>query len=81
MHLCIFSGDQNSLSILDIPGFECFAQENTLDQFLVNMTNEQMQFFYNQRVFIWEMVIFGSSNESTFLKLKDICHQFAQKWF
>lgn len=50
------SGDQHSLGILDIPGFECFVMENTLDQFLVNMANEQMQFFYNQRVFIWEMV-------------------------
>ncbi|CAG7716563.1 unnamed protein product [Allacma fusca] len=48
-------GDQHSLGILDIPGFECFAQDNTLDQFLVNMTNEQLQFLYNQRVFVWEM--------------------------
>ncbi|CAL8096465.1 unnamed protein product [Orchesella dallaii] len=48
-------GDHHSLGILDIPGFECFAHDNTLDQFLVNMTNEQMQFFYNQRVFVWEM--------------------------
>lgn len=52
----LHSGDHHSLGILDIPGFECFAHDNSLDQFLVNITNEQMQFFYNQRVFMWEMV-------------------------
>lgn len=36
-------------------GFECFRR-NRLEQFFVNCLNEQMQYYYNQRVFIWEMI-------------------------
>lgn len=51
----IFSGDKYSVSILDHFGLECFSV-NRLEQLVVNTINEQMQYYYNQRVFAWEMV-------------------------
>lgn len=53
----IFSGDKYSISILDYFGLECFSV-NRLEQLLVNTINEQMQYYYNQKVFTWEMVNF-----------------------
>ncbi|KYN33316.1 Neither inactivation nor afterpotential protein C [Trachymyrmex septentrionalis] len=47
-------GDKYSISILDHFGLECFSI-NRLEQLLVNTINEQMQYYYNQRVFTWEM--------------------------
>ncbi|TGZ39750.1 Neither inactivation nor afterpotential protein C [Temnothorax longispinosus] len=47
-------GDKYSISILDHFGLECFSV-NRLEQLLVNTLNEQMQYYYNQRVFAWEM--------------------------
>ncbi|XP_026756966.2 neither inactivation nor afterpotential protein C [Galleria mellonella] len=47
-------GDKYSVSLLDMFGFECFHR-NRLEQLIVNTTNEQIQFLYNQRVFAWEM--------------------------
>ncbi|XP_011875420.1 PREDICTED: neither inactivation nor afterpotential protein C isoform X2 [Vollenhovia emeryi] len=47
-------GDKYSISILDHFGLECFSV-NRLEQLLVNTINEQMQYYYNQRVFAWEM--------------------------
>ncbi|XP_034827357.1 neither inactivation nor afterpotential protein C isoform X2 [Maniola hyperantus] len=47
-------GDKYSVSLLDMFGFECYHR-NRLEQLIVNTTNEQMQFLYNQRVFAWEM--------------------------
>lgn len=35
-------------------GFECYHR-NRLEQLIVNTTNEQIQFLYNQRIFVWEM--------------------------
>lgn len=31
---------------------------NRLEQLLINTMNEQMQYYYNQRIFAWEMVNF-----------------------
>ncbi|XP_061706914.1 neither inactivation nor afterpotential protein C isoform X2 [Cydia pomonella] len=47
-------GDKYSVSLLDMFGFECYHR-NRLEQLIVNTTNEQIQFLYNQRVFAWEM--------------------------
>ncbi|XP_012540143.1 neither inactivation nor afterpotential protein C isoform X2 [Monomorium pharaonis] len=47
-------GDKYSISIFDHFGLECFSA-NRLEQLLVNTINEQMQYYYNQRVFGWEM--------------------------
>ncbi|XP_072936973.1 neither inactivation nor afterpotential protein C-like [Epargyreus clarus] len=46
-------GDKFCVNLFDMFGFECFA-ENRLEQLIVNTTNEQMQFLYNQRTFVWE---------------------------
>ncbi|KAF5269227.1 hypothetical protein FQR65_LT02528 [Abscondita terminalis] len=46
-------GDKYSIKILDFYGFESF-ESNNFSEFLVNCTNEQMQYFYNQAVFAWE---------------------------
>lgn len=50
-----FSGDKYAINVMDLFGFECFAV-NRLEQLVVNTMNEQMQCYYNQRVFAWEMV-------------------------
>ncbi|CAB3231368.1 unnamed protein product [Arctia plantaginis] len=47
-------GDKYSVSLLDMFGFECYHR-NRLEQLIVNTTNEQIQFLYNQRMFAWEM--------------------------
>ncbi|CAH0603393.1 unnamed protein product [Chrysodeixis includens] len=47
-------GDKFSVSLLDMFGFECYHR-NRLEQLIVNTTNEQIQFLYNQRMFAWEM--------------------------
>ncbi|KAF9811956.1 hypothetical protein SFRURICE_021313 [Spodoptera frugiperda] len=47
-------GDKYSVSLLDMFGFECYHR-NKLEQLIVNTTNEQIQFLYNQRMFAWEM--------------------------
>lgn len=36
-------------------GFECFHR-NGLEQLMINTLNEQMQYHYNQRIFVSEML-------------------------
>ncbi|XP_046386617.1 neither inactivation nor afterpotential protein C isoform X2 [Ischnura elegans] len=47
-------GDKHCVTVLDLFGFECY-QRNSLEQLFVNALNEQLQYHYNQRVFVWEM--------------------------
>ncbi|XP_017799206.1 PREDICTED: neither inactivation nor afterpotential protein C [Habropoda laboriosa] len=47
-------GDKYAINVMDLFGFECFSI-NRLEQLVVNTMNEQMQCYYNQRVFAWEM--------------------------
>ncbi|XP_072936347.1 neither inactivation nor afterpotential protein C-like [Epargyreus clarus] len=47
-------GDKFCVTLIDMFGFECFYR-NRLEQLIVNTTNEQMQFLYNQKTFVWEM--------------------------
>lgn len=56
----IASGDKNFISVLDLPGFEFFEQNN-MEQLFINCLNEQLQCFYNQRVFAWELVRYSMS--------------------
>lgn len=51
-----FSGDYNCITLLDLFGFECY-EENGIEQLFVNTVNEQLQYFYIQKIFISEMVI------------------------
>ena len=43
-----------SISILDIFGFETF-ETNSLEQLLINLANEQLQFFFNNHIFSLEL--------------------------
>lgn len=56
-----YSGDKFCINILDLFGFECFSV-NRFDQLIINTMNEQLQCYYNQRVFAWEMVRNCQSN-------------------
>lgn len=49
------SGDQNTIVIHDMFGFECFNR-NGLEQLMINTFNEQLQYHYNQRIFVNEML-------------------------
>lgn len=40
---------------MDLFGFEC-NQRNYFDQLIINSLNEQMQYHFNQRSFVWEMI-------------------------
>ena len=42
-----------SISILDIFGFETF-DHNSLEQLLINLANEQLQYFFNEHIFSME---------------------------
>ncbi|KAK3877220.1 hypothetical protein Pcinc_018021, partial [Petrolisthes cinctipes] len=47
-------GDPYAIGILDMSGFEA-NEHNSLDTMLINVANEQLQYYYNQYIFNWEM--------------------------
>lgn len=49
------SGDIHTISLTDMFGFECLPRNKT-EQLIINSLNEQVQFLYNQRMFVWEML-------------------------
>lgn len=51
----ITSGDVHVISITDCFGFECINR-NRMDQLIINSLNEQLQYHFNQRMFVWEMI-------------------------
>lgn len=51
----LHSGDVHSIVLMDLFGFECH-ERNKFEQLMVNSLNEQMQFHFNQRFFVWEMI-------------------------
>ena len=56
-----------SIGILDMAGFENF-DTNSFEQLCINATNEQLQYYFNQQVFQWEMDEYKREG----LKAKDI---------
>ena len=55
--LLVFSrpnmADQLSVGLLDIFGFENFGK-NSFEQLMINIANEQIQYYFNQHIFTWE---------------------------
>lgn len=51
----VFSGDMHMITLTDMFGFECFHRNRT-EQLMINSLNEQIQYHYNQRMFVWEMM-------------------------
>lgn len=43
------------ITLTDMFGFECFHRNRT-EQLMINSLNEQIQYHYNQRMFVWEMM-------------------------
>lgn len=54
-HFICCSGDVHVITLTDSFGFECINR-NRMDQLIVNSLNEQLQYHFNQRMFVWEMI-------------------------
>ncbi|XP_065655053.1 myosin-IIIb isoform X21 [Hydra vulgaris] len=70
------------IGILDIFGFENFAQ-NSFEQLCINIANEQLQFYFNEHIFVWEQEEYKSeglkSFDIEFINNKPILDLFLQK--
>lgn len=71
------------IGLLDIFGFENFAQ-NSFEQLCINIANEQLQFYFNEHVFVWEYEEYAMEEikcgaSVDFRNNKDILDLFLQK--
>lgn len=56
------SPEQLSVGLLDIFGFENFARNN-FEQLMINIANEQIQYYFNQHIFTWEQQEYMAEGE------------------
>lgn len=71
-----------SISLLDIFGFENFPR-NSFEQLCINIANEQIQYYFNQHVFAWEMQEYMNEgidgSEITFVDNRPVLDMFLAK--
>lgn len=58
------------MGILDIFGFECF-DSNSFEQLCINLTNEQLQWYFNEHIFAMELAEYAKEGISG----KDITYE------
>lgn len=78
-----FTSDNDyRIGILDIFGFEN-VKRNSFEQLCINLANEQIQFYFNQQIFSWEMEEYRSEGISleqiTFTDNRPVLDMFLQK--
>ncbi|XP_013418100.1 myosin-IIIb isoform X2 [Lingula anatina] len=61
------------IGILDIAGFENF-ESNSFEQLCINVANEQLQYYFNQHIFAWELEEYDKEG------LKEINIEFTNNW-
>lgn len=70
------------IGILDIFGFENFKR-NSFEQLCINIANEQIQYYFNQQIFSWEMEEYRSEGISleqvVFTDNRPVLDMFLQK--
>lgn len=57
------STQQLSIGLLDLFGFENF-ERNSFEQLMINIANEQIQYYFNQKIFSWEQQEYQSEGIS-----------------
>lgn len=67
---------------MDIFGFENFPR-NSFEQLCINIANEQIQYYFNQHVFAWEMQEYMNEgidgSEITFIDNRPVLDMFLAK--
>lgn len=79
---CGREGGVTDIGILDIFGFENF-EHNSFEQLCINIANEQLQFYFNQHIFAWELAAYAKegidSGSVTYNDNRDLLDMLLQK--